>query len=127
LKTSLFLSKNYDERKGAERETEKFLAAICNRAHREAQKDPVTNHQTFPEKKQIARVRLKSFARLFKGGGVEGQSPFLALRRGRNPPGSSKLRRGGQTIRRIVWPWGTLARGSPSSPRLRHFAKEFFI
>ncbi|MFQ9951830.1 MAG: hypothetical protein ACLRV9_05895, partial [Clostridium sp.] len=24
-------------------------------------------------------------------------------------------RRGGQTVRGTVWPWGTLARGSPSS------------
>ena len=47
----------------------------------------------------------------WRGGGAE---PFLAHCNGRNSQGFPKLRRGDQTVRGTVWPWGTLARGSPS-------------
>ena len=61
-------------------------------------------------------MKHKVFARLFqKAAGWRGGA-LLAYRNGRNSQASQKLRRGGQTVRGTVWPWGTLARGSPSSP-----------
>ena len=68
---------------------------------------------TFSKKDLAACAKTSKFRPPFqrwRGGGAE---PFLAHRSGRNSLEIQKLRRGGQTVRGTVWPWGTLARGSP--------------
>ncbi len=82
-------------------------------------------HRAFPENTLIyPRLNVKVLRKLFQKLAGWGAEPFLAHRNGRNPPDSQKLRREGQTVHRTVWPWGTLARGSPSFLRLCNCEKK---
>ena len=42
------------------------------------------------------------------------------------PSSSQKLRKGGQTVRGTIWPWGTLGRRFPSLARLSNFRANLF-
>ena len=69
-----------------------------------------------PQHKPI-KFSIQPFSKGWQGGGA---APLLAFRRKRNPPHETqKIRKGGQTSRWDVWPWGTLSRGSPQDAVLQ--------
>ena len=82
-----------------------------------------TCRKTCYRKKKYTKGRRKVFARLFQKAADSKGRAFGRSPQGAKPLSLPRLRRGDQTIRWIVWSWGTLARSSPPSPDLYNSLK----